>query len=137
MAEQDWQVFANLNFSKSMKTQFHIRGLNDNARLRRWLEQSLDRLESLISITAAAIVLEHRRDDAPAFRAFVSLAVPGPDIHAAACDHTVEAAWLKVLTALRKQIEQRKARQGERVKRNGHLRAKAIRRTRSAVGAPA
>ena len=137
MADQDWQVFANLNFSKYMKIQFHIRGLNDNASLRRWLEQSLDRLESLISITAAAVVLEHRRDDAPAFRAFVSLAVPGPDIHAAACDHTVEAAWLKVLTALRKQIEQRKARQGERVKRNGHLRAKAIRRTRIAVSSPA
>ena len=120
-----------------MRTQFYIRGLNDNASLRRWLEQSLDRLERLISITAAAVVLEHRRDDAPAFRAFVSLAVPGPDIHAEACDHTLEAAWLKVLTALRKQIEQRKARQGERVKRNGHLRARAIRRTGCAVGSPA
>jgi len=120
-----------------MKTQFHIRGLNVNAGLRRWLEQSIERLESLISVTAAAIVLEHRRDDAPCFRAFVSLAVPGPDIHAEACDHTLEAAWLKVITALRKQIEHRKARQGARVKRNGHLRAQAIRRTRSAVGSPA
>src|SRR6186997_477352 len=97
-----------------LKTQFHIRGLNVNAGLRRWLEQSLERLESLISITAAAVVLEHQRDDAPAFRAFVSLAVPGPDIHAEACDHTLVAAWLKVLTALRRQIELRKARQGER-----------------------
>ena len=94
-----------------MKTQFHIRGLNANAGLRRWLEQSLERLESLISVTAAAIVLEHRRDDAPCFRAFVSLAVPGPDIHAEACDHTLEAAWLKVTTALRNQIERRKTRQ--------------------------
>ena len=97
--------------SSSMKNQFHIRGLSVNAGLRRWLEQSLDRLESLIPVTAAAVVLEHRRDDAPAFRAYVSLAVPGPDIHAEACDHTLEAAWLKVVTALRKQIERRKTRQ--------------------------
>jgi len=94
-----------------MKTQFYIRGLSDNAGLRRWLDQSLERLESLISITTAAVVLEHRRDDAPAFRAYVSLAMPGPDIHAEACDHTLEAAWLKVVTALNKQIDQRKARQ--------------------------
>lgn len=101
-----------------MKTQFHIRGLNVNADLRRWLEQPLERLASLISITAAAVVLEYRRDAAPAFRAFASLAVPGPDIHAEARDHTLEAAWLKVTAALRKQIEQRKARQQPRLK--GH-----------------
>ena len=120
-----------------MNIQFHIRGLNDNSDLRRRLLQPLERLQSLISISAAAVVLEQRRDEAPSFRAFVSLAVPGPDIHAEARDHTLEAAWLKVITELRKQIEQRKARQGTRVKRNGHLRAQAIRRTRSAVGSPA
>ena len=94
-----------------MKIQFHIRGLNLNVSLRHWLQESLERLESLNSVTAAAVVLEHRLDDAPAFRAYVSLAVPGPDIHAEARDHTLEAAWRKVITALRKQIEQRKARQ--------------------------
>jgi putative sigma-54 modulation protein len=120
-----------------MKTQFHIRGLNVTAGLRRWLEQSLERLESIISITDAAAVVEYRRDDAPAFRAFASLAVPGPDIHAEARDHTLEAAWLKVTAALRKQIEQRKARRDARVKRNGHLRDQATRRTRSAAGSGA
>jgi ribosome-associated translation inhibitor RaiA len=99
-----------------MKTQFHIRGFNVRAGSRRWLGQSLGRLQSLISITAAAVVLEHRRDDAPAFRAYVSLAVPGPDIHADARDHTLEATWLKVTTALRKQIEQRKTKQVARIK---------------------
>jgi ribosome-associated translation inhibitor RaiA len=94
-----------------MKIQFHIRGLNANADLRRWLEQSLERMESLISVTAAAVVLEHRRDQAPAFRTYVSLAVPGPDIHDEARDHTLEAAWLKVVAGLQKQIEQRKSRQ--------------------------
>ena len=106
-----------------MKIQFHCRGLSVSARLRHWLEQPLEQLQSLISVTTAAVLLEHRQEDAPAFRALALLAVPGPDIHAEARDHTLEAAWLKVITALRKQIEQRKARQGARVKRNGHLRA--------------
>ena len=101
-----------------MKIQFHILGLNLNASLRRWLEQPLERLQSLIPVTVAAVVLEHRRDDAPAFRAFVSLAVPGPDIHAEARDHTLEAAWLKVSTALRQQIERRKA--GRQLRHKAH-----------------
>lgn len=71
-----------------------------------------------MSITAAAVVVEHRRYGAPPFRAFVSLAVPGPDIHAEACDHTLEAVWLKVTAALRKQIEKRKSHQKPRL--NGH-----------------
>lgn len=94
-----------------MKIQFHIRGLNLNSGSRHWLEQSLGKLQSLISITAAAVVVEYEREAAPAFRAYVSLAVPGPDIHAEARDHTLEAVWLKITTALRKQIEQRKSRQ--------------------------
>ena len=94
-----------------MKVQFHIRGLNDNSDLRHRLLQPLERLQSLISISAIAAVLEHQQDEAPPFRAFVSLAVPGPDIHAEARDHTLEAAWLKVATALRQQIEGRKGSQ--------------------------
>ena len=65
-----------------MKIQFHIRGINITARARNSLKELLERLQSLIPITAAAVALEHSRDSAPAFRAFVLLAVPGPDIHA-------------------------------------------------------
>lgn len=120
-----------------MKAQFLTRGLSVSASSRSLLEQSLGRLQNLISITAAAVVLEHTRDHAPAFRAFVLLAVPGPDIHAEARDHTLEATWLKVITSLRRQIEQRKARQQARVKEPGRLRAPSSGRARSAVGAGA
>ena len=41
-----------------MKTQFHIRGLNVSTDLRRWLKQPLERLQSLIPVSAAAVVLE-------------------------------------------------------------------------------
>ena len=101
-----------------MKIQFQIRGLNANANLRGWLEQQLERLHKLIPVSTAEVVLERERDSAPAFRAHVHLAVPGPDIHAAARDHTLEAAWLKVTKNLRQQIERRKARPQARLKSN-------------------
>jgi ribosome-associated translation inhibitor RaiA len=101
-----------------MNVQFHIRGLNVDAGACQSFEQSLGALQRQISITAAAVVLEHRRDDAPAFRAYVSLAVPGPDIHAEAIDHTLVAAWRKVSRNLEKQIEQRKAKEAGRLKVN-------------------
>ena len=93
-----------------MKVQFHILGYNASAGLRHRLEEMLEEVQSLISVSDAAVVLEHERDKAPAFRVFVLLAVPGPDIHAEARDHTLEATWLKVITGLRRQIQQRKSR---------------------------
>ncbi|MBI4325578.1 MAG: HPF/RaiA family ribosome-associated protein [Chloroflexi bacterium] len=86
--------------------------------MRAWLEQQLERLQSLIPVTTAEVVLEQQRDSAPAFRAHVHLAVPGPDIHAAARDHTLEAAWLKVAKDVRQQIERREARQ--QLRHKGH-----------------
>lgn len=101
-----------------MKTQFHILGLNLNASSRAWLEKQLERLHRLVPVTTADVVLERQRENAPAFRAHIHLAVPGPDIHADARDHTLEAAWLKVTAALRRQIERRKSRQ--QIGRKGH-----------------
>ena len=101
-----------------MKIQFRTHGLNANVGLRCSLEQQLERLQSLIPVTTAEVVLEQQRDSAPAFRAHVHLAVPGPDIHAAARDHTLEAVWLKVTKNLRQQIERRKARQ--QLRHKGH-----------------
>ena len=101
-----------------MKIQFRIRGLNANASLRAWLEQQLERLHKLIPVSTADVVLEQQRDHAPAFRAFVHLAVPGPDIHAAASDHTLQAVWLKVVKNLTRQIERRKNQQ--QLRHKGH-----------------
>lgn len=111
-----------------MKIQFHIRGFNVSAGWRRWLEQSIEQLGRLFPVTGAAVVLECEREAAPAYRAFVLLAVAGPDLHAEARDHTLEAAWMKVTAALRKQIERRRSRQGSRRNRNGQLRAPILRR---------
>jgi len=106
-----------------MEIRFHIGGLNVHPGSRHRLELTLRGCQPLIPVSAAAVVLDHCRDELPAFRTYVSLAVPGPDIHAEARNHTLEAAWLKVATALRGQIGQRKARPDARGKRNGHRRA--------------
>ncbi len=104
-----------------MKIQFRIRGLNANASLRTWLEQQLERLHRLIPVSTAEVVLEQQRDAAPGFRAHVHLAVPGPDIHAAAQDHTFQAAWIKVMKNLTKQIDRRQTKQQVRHKTNQQL----------------
>jgi ribosome-associated translation inhibitor RaiA len=101
-----------------MKIQFRIRGLNANAGLRAWLEKQLERLQNRIPVSTAEVVLERERDSAPAFRAQVHLAVPGPDIHAAARDHTLQAVWLKVTRDLCQQMERRKIQQ--QLRHKGH-----------------
>lgn len=119
--------------SKIINTQFHIRGIHLNDHLRHRLKGPLERLQNLTPVSGAAVVVEYERHNAPPFRACALLAVPGPDIHAEARDHTLDAAWLKVTTALRKQIEQRKFRQATRMKSKGRLRAPAIPRARGAA----
>ena len=109
-----------------MKTQFHIRGLKESAGLRHQLQTPLEQLEGDIPISAAVVVVEHDSNNAPAFRAYALIAVPGPDIHADARDCTLDAVWLKVTSALRKQIQQRRWRREARAKSNGRLRAQNI-----------
>jgi hypothetical protein len=45
--------------------------------------------------------------------------VPGPDVHAAASDHTLLAAWRKLAGNLTKQFQQRTTRQQLRLKDRG------------------
>ena len=105
-----------------MKIQYKLRGLNPRAVTDRPMDGHLEHLDLLIPISLAQVVLEHQRDEAPAFGASVDLAVPGPDIHAAARDHTLEAAVLKVARRLEEQIEARQKRQQLRLKRRENCR---------------
>ncbi len=123
MTREEEKRVVDFNRADSMKIQFHIRGLTISRKVRSYLGQPLERLQRLIPISRAAVILEHSWDNAPAFRAFVLLAVPGPDIHAEVRGHTLEAAWLKITAALRKQIEKRKAKQ---LARTRHVRSRPM-----------
>jgi ribosome-associated translation inhibitor RaiA len=98
-----------------MNIQYQMRGLNPRA-VERPMDLKLEHLDQLISISSAQVLLEHQQNATPAFSASVDLAVPGPDIHAAARDHTLEAAVIKVAQRLEDQIKSRKSRQQLRLK---------------------
>ncbi len=115
-----------------MEIQYQLRGLNPRAVTDRPMDQQLERLDRLIPISSAYVVLELQSNATPPFCASVDLAVPGPDIHAAARDHTLQAAILKVVQRLEEQIVERQRRQQLRLKRREHCRGVTSQWSRSA-----
>ena len=101
---------------KRQNVQCHFLGLNDHRRWREMMRPELARLQGLMLVHSAVVVLEHHWNGGPPFVARVHLAVPGPDIHIEARDHTLQAAWRKVCGSVEKEIERRKSRQTSRVK---------------------
>ena len=79
------------------------------------------KLQGLAAILSARITLEHQRETTPGFRVFATLEVPGPDYHAEASDYTLQAALLKVIENLRRQMQSRKNRQLERRKNSSKV----------------
>lgn len=96
----------------------HYRGLNPRAWWRDWVERQFQQLQSLATIAAAHVTLEWQRELKPAFQVQAQLEVPGPDFHAGARDHTLQAALLKVIQNLERQILERKSRRVRRRKAN-------------------
>jgi len=105
--------------NESMKLRMHYRGIHNNGRLEQLIEQSLLALRRLLPISTAHVVLEQQRDTSPTYRVRAHLAVPGPDVHAEASDHTLPAAWRKLSEKLSHQFQRRKARQQLRPKDRG------------------
>ena len=104
-----------------MNIKLHYCGLNARAVWQGLVEVQLKRLQSLAAIASAQVTLEWQRELKPAFRVQAKLAVPGPDFHAEARDHTLEAALLKVVKNLERQIRSRRNRRAERWKTNLRL----------------
>jgi ribosome-associated translation inhibitor RaiA len=113
-----------------MTIQFQIRGVKDDDGIRRQVEADLKNLDRLLAVASAQVGLQHERQVTPAFQAVAMLTVSGPDIHAAARDHTWPAAWRKVVDRLREQMEQRRSRQTARRKGPPHLRRPTGRRAK-------
>jgi len=99
-----------------MNLQVQLRGMPHSGGLDSLIEESLNALRQLIPISSAQVVLEQQRHNSPTYRVFAHLAVPGPDVHAVASDHTLLAAWRKLAGKLKKQFQQRASRQQLRLK---------------------
>jgi ribosome-associated translation inhibitor RaiA len=100
----------------SITPRIQVKGFAAGAGLRRWVHTQLQDLQSLTIVTAVDVTLVRQHGCSPPFQVAVHLAIAGPDIHATARDHTIEAAWLKVIHNTQRQIERRNAKQAKRHK---------------------
>jgi ribosome-associated translation inhibitor RaiA len=80
------------------------------------VQSQFKRLQSLAAVVSAKVILEWQRGIKPAFRVLALLEVPGPDFHSEGRDHTLQAALLKAVKDLERQIRSRKSRRAERWK---------------------
>jgi ribosome-associated translation inhibitor RaiA len=101
----------NVSDENEVKINLSYRGLNPGKIWRRLVEGQMRKLQGLAAILSARITLERQREVTPGFRVFATLEVPGPDFHAEARDYTLQAALLKVIDNLRRQMQSRKNRQ--------------------------
>jgi ribosome-associated translation inhibitor RaiA len=88
-------------------------GLNKRSPLQALVETQLKKLQHLARIATARVTLEWQREIKPAFRVLTWLEVPGPDFHAEASDYTLQAALLKVVRNLERQIRSRNNRRAD------------------------
>ena len=91
-------------------------GLNARAFWQGLVEAQLKRLADLVAIASARVTLERQHEVKPAFRVSALLEVPGPDFHVEASDYTLQAALLKAVKDLERQIRARKTRQVDKWK---------------------
>jgi ribosomal subunit interface protein len=84
------------------------------------VETRLRKLQTFATIETARVAIEWQRVK-HAFRVMALLEVPGPDLHAEACDYTLQAALAKVVKSLEKQIRSRKSRRADKWKTNLQL----------------
>jgi ribosome-associated translation inhibitor RaiA len=104
-----------------MKLLLFYRGLKARPVWQALVETQLKRLQTLAAVVSAKVTLEWQQGIKPAFRVLAHLEVPGPDFHAEGRDHTLQAALLKAVNDLERQILSRKMSRATRRKTNLQL----------------
>lgn len=79
------------------------------------VEDRLFALGEIAPIDEASVVLEHRAEESPAYRAEVHIAVPGPDLSVEAVDHTLANAFHRAVCELEVKLRERVQRRGGRL----------------------
>lgn len=83
-----------------------------------WVEKQLRALGERRQIDEANVRLVRLPATSPAYRVYVHLVTPGPDVFAESRDHTLRAAFTKAMAQLRGQITSRASRRLQRLKRH-------------------
>ena len=97
-----------------MKLTIRHRRLRSFHALDSMVENQLFALAELARIEDASVVLEHRVEESPAYRAEVRIAMPGPDLSAEAVDHTVANAFRRAVSELEGKLRERADRRERR-----------------------
>jgi ribosome-associated translation inhibitor RaiA len=118
MQIQRQQTAADIKPKTPMNVILRYHGLRARAVWQGLVEAQLKRLQDLAAIASARVTLEWQHEVKPAFRVLALLEVPGPDFHAEASDYTLQAALLKVVKNLERQMRMRKSRQADKRKTN-------------------
>jgi ribosome-associated translation inhibitor RaiA len=71
------------------------------------VEKRVFALAELARIDDASVMLEHRAEESPAYRAEVHIAVPGPDLSVEAVDHTLANAFERAVSELEGKLRER------------------------------
>ena len=81
-----------------------------------WIEKQIFSLQTRLQIDEATVRLVRRPEASPAYRVDVHLVTPGPDVFAEGHDHTLRAAFAKVMAQLREKLNGRAAKRLHRIK---------------------
>ncbi len=84
--------------------------------LNSWVEQQVLALGRLRQIDEANVKLACHPEISPAYQVKVHLVTPGPDVFAEGTDHTLRAAFTKVMSQLREKIANREAKRSRKDK---------------------
>lgn len=83
-----------------------------------WVERQIFALGATRQIDEANIRLARLSEASPAYEVRAHLVTPGPDVFAEARDHTLRAAFTKVMEQLQSQVTRRAARRIQRQREN-------------------
>lgn len=99
-----------------MKLTVQHKNIRSTAELDSQIEEKILSLQPALQIDEACVSLARDYDASPPFQVKVHLVTPGPDVLAEGCDHTLEAAFNKVMSSLRDKIGNRATRRQKRLR---------------------
>jgi len=92
-----------------------------------WVEKQILALGQARQIDEANIRLVRLENASPAYQVNVHLVTPGPDVFAESRDHTLRAAFAKVMKQLRDTITHRAAKRVHKMKSQLSVKSRALR----------
>jgi ribosome-associated translation inhibitor RaiA len=128
--ELSLMIIQSNDLTPKMKLTLEHQNVRSTNTLDSWVEEQIITLRPVLQIDEAVISLTHDSDASPAFHVKAHLITPGPDVFAESCDHTFQAAFLKLMESLRGKISDRSTMaQKRRRERDGAVRGAATRST--------